>query len=347
MRILIISKAGRMLGIAQRLQDEGHSVLFTIINTTSGQSEIGNGIVPKTEFGSESGEGCNLVVSEGYVPDLKRKGIPIFGGYRIAASVSGDVRQNASIMRLAGLELPLREAVDGIVLSVGAFWDGSQFAVPHLVWNDGDSKNYVKRINPNARLFTKGLGLLEHFLKKTDYRGYVRLRMMVAGDSVYGLGLNMAFEPDILQTLFELKKNDITGFLNSITIGRADEGEWHNGIAAGVRVFRNGYYDGVPVGGITPKNARHIWFQSVNKDTENSQQYHCVQTQLPLLYVTAGSNTLLPRRQKDAQVFAPRERETTSCKERIENTIHHVMINGMEYSTDMPEDISKKILEWL
>ena len=323
MRILILSKTGRMLGIADRLQQEGHSVNMAILDDA--RSEVGDGIVAKVEFALELSENYNLIIAEEYVPDLHRKGIPVFGGYKIAGRINGDTRQNASVIRLAGIRLPLDKALDGTALSVGAFWDGNGFAVAHLVWNDGEAKNYVKRININAHIFTKGLGLLGRWMKKTDYRGYVRLRFLLADGELYGLGLNMACEPDILQTLFELKKGDIGNLFNSVAIGQVDEGEWHNGIAAGVRVSRTGYYRGIPIGGIIPENKRHIWFQSVMKDGG----YHCVQSENPILYVTAGSNYLL------------------SCKRRIDRTLYYIKINGAEHNTDFPEEITKTITEWL
>ncbi len=324
MRILIISKTGRMLGIAHRLQTEGHSIQLSIMDDLT--REVGDGIVPKLAYDAEIDEEYNLIIAEDYIPGLHRKGIPVFGGHMIAGRINGDIRQNASVIRLAGIKLPLDKAIDGVALSVGAFWDGNGFAVPHLVWADGDAKNYIKRININAHIFTKGLGLLARFMKKTDYRGYVRLRFLLAGEELYGLGLNMACEPEILQTLFELKKGDIGELFNSVAIGQTHEGEWHNGIAAGVRVSRSGYYMGIPIDGIVEDNSRHIWLQSA---LWGEDRYHCVQTDNPILYVTAGSNNLY------------------SCVQRIGRTMSNIKINGSEYNLDFPEDITKTIIEWL
>ena len=327
MRILIISQTGNLLGLAQHLETEGHLVKMRI--TERDMQRVGEGVLnPVSDHSATRYDFIIMDIFGDISTERPTLGSSIFG-----RRMQDDPRYGAVVLRLCGVPLPLKKSVQGHIVSIGAFWDGISMEVPCIIWAD-TGRNYIERLDADAKILKQTLYKLEHFLKKSDYRGFIRIRAVIDSDDIYGLSLHAANDIEFLQTLLELKKSNIGGLLYSVALGRTDVGDWHNGIAAGVRVSMSGYYDEMPITGINEHNLKHIWLQSVEK---RNGDYTCVQSDNSLLYITAGSNRL----------SQTPEIRNTSCMERIRRTLSNLTITGAECNTDAPDYIFNKIHEWL
>lgn len=328
MKILIISKNGKSLGLAQHLGLEGHLVSMAILD--SKYIAVGDGIVGKLAAASPvdmvSQSGADMVICDDgairvkeHLPDM-----PVLGGSKLSQIIESGNQYSGRIMCLAGIGI---EDEDGIVVSVGAFWDGHEMVAPHVSWQYNIDQNYICRIDKDTRIYKQSLEQLTRFMAKADYTGYVRVKVALHDDKMNGLSIHVSNDIDLLQTLFELKKGYLGDFLYSVASGAAVEGDWHNGIAAGIAVRSPQKIKPSVIDGVVPANLKHIWFQSAIKDQE--QHYAGVASVNPMLYVTAGGHSLV------------------HCAYRIRNTLSNLEIKNAEYNDFIPESVFETIGDWL
>ncbi len=383
MKVLVVSKEGRALGLAQRVMREGHPVSMKVVLRSC--REVGSGLIPTAT--PEDIASAELIIADN-VPGLKSQitGVPMMQGSMLEKKVKDDATYTGKVLALCGIETPLsewvydynasmtaaadaiidnhhcvyrssagthimsgiadtfgairchgvtpyelREYIPGRAVSVGAFWDGITFTGQHVVWKDKDWVVAVQRAEPNAKIVTQGLDKMVPFLKKTDYRGYVRISMVLSGSALYGLDIDFALDLPVIQPLFELYKGELTRFLNSIANGVAVEGEWHNGKAIGVKV-NTSTRSGMPFSGVIPENEKHIWLHSAAKNEEGAYIY--ANHKNPLLYVTAGGKKFCGD-------------WMTSCFNRVRRTLDNLIVeDGYSKSEDVPH-IFSDIIEWL
>ncbi len=368
MKLLFISKTGESLSIAERVQQEGHSSTFLIVDRK--MQRVGQRIVDRTNFDphiiNSSGHAIqssinqllhhsspDLVVFDsvglGRVADSIRKtGLPVLGACRWADEAELDATYGYKLMKQVGINTyPLNERDECVEVRCELWWNGLSSYIHNIIYNEDKFMNegigprvesagsIVKMVSSKSMIVKQGVGRMERLLKKTTYRGPISVDMIATKDGLYGTGLTVGFGYNTLQLLLELHKGSITELLYNVASSTNGCGEFTGDSSISVRMSIPPYphldktKQGILIGGVNVNNQKHIWWGSVMKDEGGD-------------YVSAGTSGVI------AAVTA-RGRDITECRRRVYRTVNNISIEDSQYRTDIGLRVNrdeKRLKSW-
>ena len=348
MKVLFVSKEGQLLPLAERVEDEGHTVTLHIHDKK--YVERGRGTV-KTRSATFVGpliEGQNAIsgsitnLIDRVAPDIvvcdkgmgkvgeivKRMGIKTWGSDRWSELVHGDYERK--MLRAMGVSEFKEPEPSDASFGVGAFSDGDILYNPFLcvrergMQNRGvgvqiDSSVCVQALHAGHPLL-KELQKIEEVIKKVSYKG-----MLVLSNK-----LEVGFSLPLFACLYELTKGRVLSVL------KGDKAEVTKQWAAATRITlppfpapaSHKFTKHMEIG---PKAKRHIWLV----DSSNSQVGIC---NGDVGWVSArGTDEPQPVKEGEEPWLVNPLRE---CRRRILRTISNIksqneVLAEIQYRTDL------------
>jgi len=367
MKILFISKLGNSLPLAQRVQEEGHSTFFFIVDEKA--RRVGNGVVDKPNLnlpiinkgGHPVQTNLNQLLSKvspdfvifdstglGRVADtIRSNGTPILGGCRWADVAELDRDYGRKLMKQVGI-LPLPSPQlksEGVEVGCEMWWNGLHSTIHSVSFTDarfmndsigpnvGCAGTVVKMIPYKSKLVKEGVGRMERLLKKTTYRGPISLDMFVTEGKLYGLKFTVGFNYDNIQALLVIHKGSITELLHSVVNSGKDDGEFTSDYAISVRLSIPPYphtdlVEGVKVSGVNSSNEKHVWWSDIMREGGE--------------LVSAGASGV-------PLVVTARGRDVVECRRRVYRTVNNIIVKDVQYRTDIGDRVvkdEKKLKSW-
>ncbi len=353
MKILVLSKNGDALSIAQRIQNEGHTTSFHILD----RSEIGDNLVNKLTFNGVIARGNGYPISSasdtllseckpdlvlidfngiGRVADyIKSKNILVLGGCRWADEATTNSSYSTMLMKQVGINTKEGKIKGEIVkVDCAIWWDGLTANIHSLSFRDekfmnddigmdiGCAGTIVKMINANSKMVKEGISKLDRLLKKTSYRGPLSCTFLVTPTTLFGLKLNIGFQYNSINSFLELYRGSITKLFWAVTNGTPVKGDFSSDYSIAVKLsippypnpYLNGAVGGVNIDGINIWNSKHLWLHDVCKEGKK--------------YVSAGSDG-------DLLAATARGRDIFECRKRVYRTINNLVIEDKQYRTDI------------
>lgn len=185
------------------------------------------------------------------------------------------------------IDFILQEVIDGIEMSVGAFFNGRDFAYPinltfehkHLMPGGigpftGEMGTSMFYSRDGGRLFRETLLKIKPYLAQTNYRGFIDINNIINNTGAYAIEFTARFGYPQLDIQIELHKTPWGELLEKLAKGSLVSFEVHAGFAVGVivggagmpfDVSYNRYGRNLPILGINPANERHVRLAQVYK----------------------------------------------------------------------------------
>lgn len=356
MKVLFVSRRGKSLGLAERVKNEEHASSMYIVEKKS--RVIGEGVVDKpqcllplatsslhpikTNINKLLAEvSPDLVVFDeaglGRVADYIRNTTPVIGACWWADHATLDPVYGKKMMHQVGIKI--REKEEGVAVESELWWDGLHSSIHNISFNQyrfmnddvGSTVDYsnsvVKLVKSDNRIVLEGVGRMERLLKKTSYRGQVKLKGIVTKKGFYGTSLIVSFNYSSLQALFEIYKGSITTFLYSIATAANGYGKFTSDYSISVNLSIPPYphalpnKDGVVIEGVDSGNMKHLWWEDVRKSLGGG-------------YESAGVSGKLV-------TVVARGRYVEECRNRVYRTINNLSIKDAQYRTDVGRGVSE------
>ncbi|KKN72854.1 hypothetical protein LCGC14_0407090 [marine sediment metagenome] len=263
MKFQFISQYSDTLGLAYKLQEDGHTVFFL------NNSQAGTGLFEKKKAEADINilDGTNTLI--GNHPN------------KLGASKATNLLLTSTDYAktvLTSIDLPLldksiftREGIYSVnnnptILStdieivIEAYFNGEQFLKPpYIILNC-----FLKKIAPEARLYKESLLKLQEPLRAMDYKGPIALRLIVNKERWQVIH----FERRFRYSLFETLKKKLAQFfseLNSSSIKSLNfSSDWLIELPVNTLAIKD-----IPIEGIIKENKRHIWFRDVYQKENN------------------------------------------------------------------------------
>jgi len=230
MKILCVSQNGELLGLAKRVNDEGHNV------TLATDNNIGNGIVKTIPYNSyKKKHDVDVVFIDNpylgtYADQLRNDGykVPFCNAWSKALAIN--TQYNLSVVRTLGFT-PYDGTQPGYPLTLEGWFNGNKFVCSYMY------KNYTKLMNSdkgphipcsgivlngrffNTNLYEQTLSTIEVPLRRTGYSGPVTLDIIINKEGFYVKSIKAWLTSQTLSLLNEIRNREVTEMLLSIYNG--------------------------------------------------------------------------------------------------------------------------------
>ncbi len=184
------------------------------------------------------------------------------------------------------IDFILQEYIDGIEVSVGAFFNGKNFVRPvnvtfehkHFLTGGigpftGEMGTSMFYSEDGGKLFRQTLAKIKPHLARTNYRGFIDINSMVTKGGVYALEFTSRFGYPQIDIQQELHKTPWGKLLFDLAEGTLTTFDVYSGFAVGVvmggagmpyEISYNKFGRGLPIFGITEENRKHVKFTEVS-----------------------------------------------------------------------------------
>lgn len=348
MRVSYVTQTGDGLGVAQRMQDDGHSL--QLVNLSKSDI-LGKGIFP-TARNIRSAD-CEMLVMDGVgygkIADQLTVRMKVFGSCSIGDTLTTNKPYAQQVMSSLGLPTLKPLSGDCERLVCGAWWDGFAFHYPFAAMqtdkfmagelgqtvSSGDSVLFP--LPTHSPLF-KFLAKTKRFLKTSSYRGTVFLTFLLKESFVCVDDVSICFKHPLVSCFFVLTGFKPTKFFSSLHTGiDVAKYEYRNKYAIGITLSvppyphaRNGHKRPSSIGGVVQANAKHIWMSDVCVDGEGK------------LFTAGASGRVL--------VATARGKDMRECRRRAYITLNNIHVDDKQYRIDIGtlwwENKLQKIKDW-
>lgn len=354
MNVLFLSHSGVGLGLCQRVMWEGHRS-FLWIDIPQGRM-VGEGMVEKPSFAGRVMEDGHLipdnldrVVGEtkpevvvvdgigfpGVAEHLRSLGIRVLGGERWGDLASSEPEYALKLIRLMGIKGINGSGTpeSGVEVKVEMWWNGlssylhSWSIVDHEMGvgdtgpDVGCAGVVVAHLDQRSRLAVATVSKMESILRKTSFRGPVRMDVIATNREVLGLGLGVGLGYDYYQPILELYRGSITDLLFHTAGGTEVKVDVFPEYALAIRLsvppypyMSPGTVAEVEVKGVTKEMQRHVWFSGVRESEEGLR--------------TTGFTNLLG-------CVTARGTSVREARRRAYRTIENLSVPDLQFRTDV------------
>jgi hypothetical protein len=339
MRYLLITGDGRSIGIAQKLEREGHAVFVHIVDPSCQHKGTGLVSLTKTPRPIKDRDGVYNVSAVEWLMNTARPDITLFDTndthvlasrmQRSGRQVIGAISDTVPLQSDGGLDRPPRPVQYAI-----EFWfNGASVVPPYSVltlytklFNDDKgpycpSTGAVSRRIDAIDMHRASIDPIESLLKKTSYRGPVTAYLSPLTGAVEWFDTGL--EPSNFLT-FENLRGDLSSFLVDIAHTSNAAHELLEEYAVMVRVTLPPWPYNVPltsaclpIHGIDDANLRHLWLDDVQL---RAGEYSTTGASNCIGFVSARAETL-----RDA-------------KRRVYRTIRHLESDVLQCRTDIASE---------
>lgn len=278
MKVLFISSTNLSLGLAMRVEENGHDVRLTT------QSQAGQGLVKHSNAEEQWYPDCavydnNLQAAE--ADSVRAHGFKVLGPTRWSSMVERDDSYRRQI--IASLGWPSDQLTRGTHLYVSGFFNGANYISTYssiiyrrqMAGGAGQDLGCTGMIGKFKGMSDKTyhtiLEPLEKMLKKTNHRGCVHIHVVVDGDKFCVKEIFTSFMHPLSLLLYEntnLTASDIMlRLLDETSKPIVAVDEWASGVQLSVPPYPHGITEGfnLPINGLVAGNLRHLWFADVAK----------------------------------------------------------------------------------
>jgi phosphoribosylamine-glycine ligase len=213
MNILIFSQIGSALGLAYKLQAEGHSVAMHV--EQPGCKMIGKGIVEPYKGGVK----WDLVLADdagfgGLCDKFKKAGVAVLGSSRTTDTWDTNMNINKQSLAACGLHVPIGNTVEkGVDLKFAAFFNGTDFLRPfgmsfidyRLIEKSRgpltDGMTATTIFKSKSRIFSDTMLKLRPVLAAMDYHGIVQLPCRVTQKDIIVFPVHFGIDRNMVNTM--------------------------------------------------------------------------------------------------------------------------------------------------
>jgi len=296
MKFQFISEASNALGLALRLEEDGHTVFFL------NNSQAGQGF-----FEKKKKEPADINILDGVnvlTPDH-----PKIGGSKATNTLLTSREYMQAV--LATVNIPvLNEPVftsegiypggnnavpvksDRLEVVVEAYFNGDRFLKPPYIILDC----LLKKIDPDSPLYQESLLKLEEPLRGMDYKGPVALRVLLDEMAFVVIGFERRFRYSVFETL----KKKLSDFFSELALTKLKSLNFSSDWIIELPVVTLLRKD-IPVEGITTENKRHIWLRDVYR--QDNGIFSAGQDGL-VLFITSYGRTPNEARRRSYRTFS-------------------------------------------
>lgn len=258
MKFQFISETSNNLGLAYRLKEDGHTIFFL------NKARAGEGIFEKKKESSDIDilDGIHISIGDHpnkigasratnvllTTPDYAR----LILGSRDISILDESIFTKYGIYLDEGGHPPTKS--DGIELVIEAYFNGESFLKPPYLIMDF----YLKKIDPEAKLYQESLKRLEAPLRAMDYKGPFGIKLIVNKDNFKVVGLERRFR----YSLFETLNKKLVKFLVGLNSGSLKNLNISSQWMIELPVITLAQID-IPIEGITEENKDRIWLRDV------------------------------------------------------------------------------------
>ncbi len=348
MRVSYVTQTGDGLGVAQRIQSDGHSLQFVNLSKSD---LLGKGIFP-TVRNLRSAD-CEMLVMDGVghgkVVEQLAARMKVLGSYAIGDIISTNKLYARRVMK--SLDLPTLKPPfkDCEKIVCGAWWDGFALHYPFAAMQtdkflagdlgcDVSSGDCVTFPLPTHSPLFKCLAKTKRFLKTSSYRGSVFLLFLLKEGFVCVDDVSICFKHPLVSCFFVLTGFKPAKFFASLFSGiDIEKYEYRNKYAIAITLSvppyphaRNGHKRPIPVDGVVQANAKHIWMSDVCVDGEGK------------LFTAGTSGRVL--------TATASGKDVRECRRRAYITLDNIHVDNKQYRIDIGtqwwETKLKKIKGW-
>jgi len=326
MRVLLVSQTGLTLGLAMRIENDGHDVRFATLSTA------GRGLI---RFPA---------VDESWVPDIalydnlahtteaenvRSHGFKVLGPTRWSSMLESDENYRKQIITSLGWSTtPLAQ---GTHMYISAWFNGASFiasyasivyrrfmpggAGPDLMCT-GMIGNF-KGLTPKT--YHTFVEPLERVLKKVNHRGGIHLHTMVDGDNFCVKEIHASFAHPLSLLLYENTNLSVSDVILRLFDETSKPIQATDKWACGVQIstppypYERGNREPAPITGIVPGNLKHLWLADVSR-TDGA---YSVDGSGLVGYVTARGN------------------DENECVRRMYRTVGNLKSPDLQYRNDI------------
>jgi phosphoribosylamine-glycine ligase len=333
MRALLFSSTGGGLGIAQHLQQEGHSVKVCINNADLHNVE--------EQFGT--GEQPDVVVfdSNSYVVPaewVRVRGIRVLGPTKWSNLIDDNIEYNKQLLEAIGLKAAPALTGADMEAVVCAWFNGNNFISKFLVFNydkmmSGDvgttvsSSGYIAYFN-ECKLVNQVLEPIEKFLRKANHRGCFSIDIQVdTTGKIYGKSVSANSNLPYTNALYENTRKSKGDLVLSMFDPTSAPVKALDPYVCGVMLSVYPYpytkpNEPLEVFGLNSSNQKHMWQMDVSKVKD---KFVCGALSGNAGYVTA------------------RGQSVQEVQRRVYRTIANLKVEGLQFRDDIGKHITDKI----
>jgi phosphoribosylamine-glycine ligase len=334
MKILFISGTNLSLGLAMRVDIEGHDVRYI------SQTNAGQGLVRYNNPEEQWLPDCAVYEDNNQAAEaesVRAQGFKVIGPTRWSSMVERDSGYRKQI--IASLGWPTEQLNAGTHLYISGWFNGANYISSYssIVYRrqmaggngidlgcTGMLANF-KGLSPKA--YHTFLEPLENMLKKTNHRGCVHIHAVVDGDKFYVNEMFTSFMHPLSLLLYEnsnIQASDIMLRLldeTSKPINPADA--WASGIQLSIPPYPHTYLTGYSalVEGIVPGMVKHLWMADVAKDKDS--------------FFTGNAGLV--------GYVTARGKDENECIRRMYRTISNIKIKDLQYRNDIGRNVQNMI----
>lgn len=213
MNILIFSQLGSSLGLACKLQAEGHSVNMHIENQEC--KMVGKGIIEPYKGGVK----WDLIIADdagfgGLCDKFKKAGVAVLGSSKATDAWDTDMATNKKSLSACGLNIPVGHVLEkGVDMKFAAFFNGTNFLRPFSVsYTDyrllensrgplTDGMTTTTIFKSKSKIFADTMLKLKSVLAAMNYRGCVQLPCRVTQKDVIVFPVQFGFDRNVINTM--------------------------------------------------------------------------------------------------------------------------------------------------